>query len=85
MSGIPDGQGVGRPAISNMKGRLLAIPTKVAPRMLKLSDAREAQAIIEQEVEQSLAELSAVDALCVPEGEESNEFGSPQECGEGEL
>jgi hypothetical protein len=62
-------------AISNMKGRLLAIPTKVAPRMLKLSDAQEARAIIEQEIEQALAELSTLQALSVSGEEFLDEAG----------
>jgi hypothetical protein len=46
-----------------MKVKLLTIPTKVAPRMLKLSDVQEAQAILEPEIEQALAELCALEAL----------------------
>jgi hypothetical protein len=64
-------------AISNMKGRLLAIPTKVAPRMLKLTDAQEARTIIEQDIEQALAELSTLEALSV-HGEELLDEASEQ-------
>ena len=62
-------------AVSNMKGRLLAIPTKVAPRMLKLSDTQEACGIIEREVEQALAELSAVEIVSDLGGELLDEAG----------
>jgi hypothetical protein len=65
-------------AISNMKGRLLAIPTKVAPRLLKLADDQEARTILEREIEQALAELSTLEALSVPK-EPFSEDGSPLE------
>ena len=62
-------------AISNMKNRLLAIPTKAAPQLLKLTDARDARAILEQEIEQALAELSTLNTLSVPGGELLDEAG----------
>jgi hypothetical protein len=45
--------------------------------MLKLSDAQEARAIIEQEIEQALAELSTLQALSVS-GEELLDEASEQ-------
>jgi hypothetical protein len=59
------------------RGPLLTIPTKVAPRILKLTDAQEARTIIEQDIEQALAELSTLEALSV-HGEELLDEASEQ-------
>jgi phage terminase Nu1 subunit (DNA packaging protein) len=53
-------------AVGNMKVRLLAIPTKVAPRLLKITNPRDAKTILDREIERALTELSSLDALSRP-------------------
>ena len=49
-------------ALSNVKTKILAIPTKVAPEAAAADDAKEVQALIERHIIEALNELAGIDA-----------------------
>lgn len=49
-------------ALSKVKTKILAIPTKVAPEAAAADDAKEVQALIERHIIEALNELSGIDA-----------------------
>lgn len=49
-------------ALSKVKIKILAIPTKVAPEAAAADDAKEVQALIERHIIEALNELSGIDA-----------------------
>jgi phage terminase Nu1 subunit (DNA packaging protein) len=48
-------------ALSNVKVRLLAVPTKAAPEAAAADDAKEVQALIERHIIEALNELAGID------------------------
>jgi phage terminase Nu1 subunit (DNA packaging protein) len=48
-------------ALSNVKIRLLAVPTKAAPEAAAADDAKEVQALIERHIIEALNELAGID------------------------
>jgi phage terminase Nu1 subunit (DNA packaging protein) len=48
-------------ALSNVKTKLLAVPTKVAPEAAAADDAKEVQALIERHIIEALNELAGID------------------------
>jgi terminase small subunit / prophage DNA-packing protein len=49
-------------ALSKVKTKILAIPTKVAPEAAAADDAKEVQALIERHIIEALNELAGIDA-----------------------
>lgn len=49
-------------ALSKVKVKILAIPTKVAPEAAAADDAKEVQALIERHIIEALNELAGIDA-----------------------
>jgi hypothetical protein len=49
-------------ALSTVKIKILAIPTKVAPEAAAADDAKEVQALIERHIIEALNELAGIDA-----------------------
>jgi hypothetical protein len=47
-------------ALSNVKTKLLAVPTKVAPEAAAADDAKEVQALIERHIIEALNELAGI-------------------------